>query len=135
MGKALGIDYGTKRTGIAITDSMKMIATALTTVETNSLDDFIANILVKEDFDYFVIGNPKNLDGTNTSLSEHVNCFIKRLKRLYPYLVIYEMDERFTSKIAKKSILASGTKKKNRQNKSLVDRVSATIILQDFINN
>lgn len=134
MGKALGIDYGTKRTGIAITDAMQIIATGLTTVATHTLDDFIADIVLKENIDCFVVGDPKNLDGTNTDSTAHVSGFVKRLQKLYPTTLVHQIDERFTSKIAKQSILASGVKKKSRQNKALVDKLSATIILQNFLD-
>ena len=134
MGKALGIDYGTKRTGIAITDAMQIIATGLTTVATHTLDDFIADIVLKEDIDCFVVGDPKNLDGTNTDSTAHVSGFVKRLQKLYPTTLVHQIDERFTSKIAKQSILASGVKKKSRQNKTLVDKLSATIILQNYLD-
>ena len=134
MGKALGIDYGTKRTGIAITDAMQIIATGLTTVATHTLDDFIADIVLKENIDCFVVGDPKNLDGTNTDSTAHVSGFVKRLQKLYPTTFVHQIDERFTSKIAKQSILASGVKKKSRQNKALVDKLSATIILQNYLD-
>ena len=134
MGKALGIDYGTKRTGIAITDDMQIIASGLTTVATHNLDDFIADIVLKENIECFVVGDPKNFDGTNTDSTGHVNGFVKRLQKLYPTTAVHQIDERFTTKIAKQSILASGIKKKRRQNKALVDEVSATIILQNYLN-
>ena len=134
MGKALGIDYGTKRTGIAITDAMQIIASGLTTVATHSLDDFIADIVLKENIDCFVVGDPKNLDGTDTDSTGHVNGFVKRLQKLHPTTLVHQIDERFTSKIAKQSILASGIKKKERENKALVDKVSATIILQNYLD-
>ena len=133
MGKALGIDYGTKRTGIAITDAMQIIASGLATVETHTLDDFISNLVQKEAIECFVVGDPKNLDGTATDSTSHVNGFIKRIKQKYPEIPIYQIDERFTSKIAKQSILSSGAKKKVRQDKSLVDQVSAAIILQNYL--
>ena len=134
MGKALGIDYGTKRTGIAITDDMQIIASGLTPVATHTLDTFIADIVLKEDIDCFVVGDPKNMDGTNTDSTGHVNGFVKRLQKLYPTTLVHQIDERFTTKIAKQSILASGIKKKKRQNKALVDEVSATIILQNYLD-
>ena len=133
MGKVLGIDYGAKRTGIAISDAMQIIASGLTTVPTHSLDDFIAKIVLKENIECFVVGDPRNLDGTNTDSTLHVNRFVKRLQKLYPTISLYKIDERFTSKIARKAILASGIKKKERKNKSLVDEVSATIILQNYL--
>jgi putative Holliday junction resolvase len=134
MGKALGIDYGTKRTGISITDAMQIIASGLTTVATHTLDDFISNLVQKEAIECFVIGDPKNLDGTVTDSTGHVNGFTKRLQQKYPEIPIHQIDERFTSKIAKQSILASGAKKKVRQDKALVDQVSATIILQNYLD-
>ena len=133
MGKVLGIDYGAKRTGIAITDAMQIIASGLTTVPTHSLDDFIAEIVLKENIECFVVGDPRNLDGTSTDSTLHVNRFVKRLQKLYPTISLYQIDERFTSKIARKAIFSSGVKKKERRNKSLVDEVSATIILQNYL--
>ncbi|MBT3622020.1 MAG: Holliday junction resolvase RuvX [Flavobacteriales bacterium] len=134
MGKALGIDYGTKRTGIAITDVIQIIASGLTTVSTHKLDDFIANLVISDDIECFVVGDPKNLDGSNTDSTGHVNGFVKRLQKTYPSIPVHQIDERFTSKIAKQSILASGVKRKGRQNKALVDEVSATIILQNYLD-
>ena len=100
MGKALGIDYGTKRTGIAITDAMQIIASGLTTVATHNLDDFITDIVAKENIECFVVGDPKNLDGSATDSTGHVNGFIKRLKQQYHAIPVHQIDERFTSKIA-----------------------------------
>jgi len=134
MGKALGIDFGTKRTGLAITDAMQIIAGGLTTILTHLLDDFIEDLVQKESIECFVVGDPKNLDGSNTDNTGHVNGFIKRLKKNYPEITVHQIDERFTSKIAKQSILASGIKKKERRNKALVDEVSATIILQNYLD-
>jgi len=134
VGKALGIDYGTKRTGIAITDAMQIIASGLTTVATHTLDDFISNLVQKESIECFVVGDPKSLDGTATDSTGHINGFVKRIKQTYPDIPIHQIDERFTSKIAKQSILASGAKKKVRQNKALVDQVSATILLQNYLD-
>ena len=134
MGKAVGIDYGTKRTGIAMTDSMQIIASGLTTVATHLLDDFIVNLVQKEEIDCFVVGDPKNLDGTPTDSTGHVYGFVKRLQQRYPEILVHQIDERFTSKIAKQSILTSGVRKKERKNKALVDEVSATIILQSYLD-
>lgn len=133
MGKILSVDYGTKRTGIAITDAMQLIATGLTTVSTHLLNEFISEIIIQEDIECIVIGAPKNLDGTNTDITKCVDRFVKRLIRLYPTILIKKVDERFTSKIAKDTILASGVNKKRRQDKFLVDKVSATIILQSYL--
>jgi putative Holliday junction resolvase len=134
MGKALGIDYGTKRIGIAITDAMQIIASGLTTISTDKFDQFIVNLLAKENIECFVVGDPKNLDGSKTDSTGHVRGFIKRLKKMHPTITIYQIDERFTSKIAKKSILESGANKRQRENKALVDKVSATIILQNYLD-
>ena len=134
MGKIVGIDYGTKRTGIAITDAMQIIASGLTTVKTHALDDFISDLVQKEIIECFVVGDAKNLDGTATESTAHINGFTKRLQQKYPHIPINKIDERFTSKIAKQSILASGAKKKVRQNKALVDKLSATIILQNYLD-
>lgn len=133
MGKVLGIDYGAKRTGIAITDEMQIIASGLTTISSDKLDQFIVDLVARENIECFVIGDPKNLDGSITDSTGHVRRFIKRLKEKYPAIPTYQIDERFTSKIAKKTILASGVNKKGRRNKALVDKVSATIILQNYL--
>jgi putative Holliday junction resolvase len=135
VGKALGIDYGTKRTGIAITDALQLVASGLTTVATHTIEDFIEKLLLKENIECFVIGEPKNLDGTKTDSSAHVYGFVKRLKKLYPEICVHMIDERFTSRIASRSILASGLKKSKRRDKSLVDEVSATIILQSYLDS
>ena len=113
---------------------MQIIATGHSTVPTNSLDAFIDDIVVKEKIECFVVGDPKNLDGSATDSTGHVNGFVKRLKQKFPTIPVHQIDERFTSKIAKQSILASGVKKKGRQNKALVDEVSATIILQNYLD-
>ena len=135
MGKVLAIDYGLKRTGIAITDSMQIIASGLTTINTKELNSFISNIVLNEDIEVFVVGYPKGLDGVSTDLTRYVNIFIKKLKKSYPSIFLYKIDERFTSKIAKHSILVSGVNKKRRQDKSLIDQVSATIILQSYLDS
>ena len=135
MAKALGIDYGTKRTGIAITDELQIIASCLTTVSTKQLDNYIANLLKQHEIECFVIGDPKNLDGSKTNSSHYVEIFVRKLKDTYPNIDIHRIDERFTSKIAKKSIIKSGVNRKKRQDKSLVDKISATIILQSYLAN
>ena len=135
MGKVLGIDYGAKRTGIAITDAMQIIASGLTTIATHKLDEFITDTVAKETIEFFVVGNPKNLDGSASDVTRYVYSFVKRLKKKFPTIPVYQIDERFTSKIAKKSILSAGIKKEKRRNKSLIDKVSATIILQDYLNS
>ena len=135
MGKILSVDYGTKRSGIAITDTMQLIAAGLTTVSTHLLNEFISDIIIKEDIECIVVGAPKNLDGTKTKITKYVDHFVKRLVKRYPAILIRQVDERYTSKIAKDTILASGVSKKRRQDKFLVDKVSATIILQSYLDS
>jgi putative Holliday junction resolvase len=134
MGKALGIDYGLKKTGLSISDNARKIAFSLTTVRTKDLNKYLFNLIEKEKVDVFVVGYPINLDGKITDVTNHVQGFIKRLKIDFPNIPINKFDERFTSKIAKQTIVNSGLNKKNRRNKELVDKVSATIILQDYLS-
>ena len=133
MGKALGIDYGTKRVGIAISDSSQIIASGLCTVDNKKIFSFLKDLISKEDVDTIVVGESKNLDNTETDSSKHIHEFIKKIKIAFPKIIVDSIDERFTSKIAFQSIIDSGLRKKKRQNKSLIDEVSATIILQDFL--
>ena len=134
MAKAVGIDYGTKRVGISISDSSQIIATALCAVENKNIFSFLKYLLEKEEVDTIVIGEAKNLDNTETNSTRQIYQFIEKLKNQFPKVLIKTIDERFTSKIAFQSIIDSGIKKKKRQNKSLIDKVSATIILQDFLS-
>ena len=134
MGKALGIDYGLKKTGLSISDNDHKIAFSLSTVRTKDLDKYLDDLIKKEKIDFFVVGYPINLDGKITDLTYHVNGFIKRLNTNFPNIPVNKFDERFTSKIAKQTILISGLNKKSRRNKQLVDKVSATIILQDYLS-
>lgn len=131
----MGIDYGTKRVGIAVTDPLQIIATGLTTVATSEIFTFLKNYLQTEEVECMVIGEPKHLDGNPTSLSPKIDTFIKKLNKLFPELRVERQDERFTSKDAKQIILQSGAKKKKRQDKSLVDKISAVLILQDFLEH
>ena len=135
MAKALGIDYGKKRVGIAISDSLQIIASALTTIETKQFFLFLIELLQKEEIDRFVVGDPKNLDGTATDSTEMTENFVEKLSIKYPNIPIKRIDERFTSKIAKQSILDAGTKKSKRRDKRLVDKVSAAIILQSHLDS
>ncbi len=134
MPKAIGIDYGTKRVGISISDSSQLIATGLTTVVNNNIFQFLNELFNKHDIDTIVIGDARNLDGNKTDSSVEIEKFITKLKRKYPNKKIYMIDERFTSKIAFQSIIDSGVKKQKRKDKSLIDEVSATIILQDYLS-
>ena len=132
MAKALGIDYGKKRVGIAISDSLQIIASALTTIDTPNIFTFLKDLLEKEEIDCFVVGEPKNLDGTPTDSTVITKEFVAKLSKKYPQIPIKRIDERFTSKIAKQSILDAGIKKMKRRDKALVDKVSAAIILQSY---
>lgn len=134
MTKAIGIDYGTKRVGIAISDSTQIIASALCAVSTKQIFKFLIDLVEKEKVDTIVVGVAKNLDGTDTDSTLLIHQFIEKIKVLFPKLGVHSIDERFTSKIAFQSIIDSGIKKKKRQNKSLIDEVSATIILQDYLS-
>ena len=133
MSKAVGVDYGTKRIGIAISDSSQIIATPLCTIETKIIFSFLKDLLEKEEIDTIVIGEAKNLDTTKTDSTKKIYQFVEKLKNQFPKILIKTIDERFTSKIAFQSIIDSGVKKKKRKNKSLIDNVSATIILQDYL--
>jgi putative Holliday junction resolvase len=134
MPRIVAIDYGGKRTGIAVTDPLQIIATALETVSTKSLLEFLKAYSAKEDVESFVVGEPKNLDGSDTDASQMVRDFLIQLKAQFPDKQIHLIDERFTSKMAMQSLIASGTKKKDRKIKGNLDKVSATIILQDFMS-
>ena len=133
MAKALGIDYGTKRVGIAISDSTQIIATALCATPNIEIFKFLIDLIQKEEIDTIVVGEAKNLDGTATDSSVEIENFVEKITILFPKVKVTTIDERFTSKIAFQSIIDSGIKRKKRQNKSLIDEVSATIILQDYL--
>lgn len=133
MAKAVGIDYGTKRIGISISDSSQIIATSLCAIENKNIFSFLKELLEKEEVDTIVIGEAKNLDTNETDSSKQIYQFVEKLKNQFPKILIKTIDERFTSKIAFQSIIDSGIKKKKRKNKSLIDKVSATIILQDYL--
>ena len=133
MARLLAIDFGTKRTGIAITDEMQIIASGLTTVSTKDLISFLKDYFAKEDVELIIIGEPKQKDGTHSDVEVCIKNFILKLVKAFPKLRIERMDERFTSKIALKTMIESGLSKKKRQNKSLVDEISTTIILQDYL--
>ena len=134
MARLLAIDFGTKRTGIAITDEMQIIASGLTTVLTKDLILYLKDYVSKENVELVIIGEPKQKDGTHSDVELHIKKFIKALTNVIPTLKIERFDERFTSKIAFNTMIASGVSKKKRKNKALIDEISATIILQDYLN-
>jgi putative Holliday junction resolvase len=129
----LALDYGQKRTGIAVTDPLQMIANSLTTVSSSEVISFLLNYLAKEKVDSFVVGYPRQMNNTLSESVKYIDPFIALLKKTFPGKEVFLMDERFTSKIAFQTMIAGGVKKKDRQNKALVDAISATIILQSFL--
>ncbi|NIG57243.1 Holliday junction resolvase RuvX [Chitinophaga sp. Cy-1792] len=135
MPRIMAIDYGKKRTGLAVTDPLQLIASGLTTVATHDLIPYLKKYLAAEQVEKIVIGEPKNLDGGATDATALVTECVRILKKNFPDVPIVKVDERFTSKIAFQSMIASGLKKKDRQNKALVDEISATIILQEFLQS
>ncbi|MBZ4675177.1 MAG: hypothetical protein JG772_866 [Dysgonamonadaceae bacterium] len=135
MGRLLAIDYGKKRTGIAVSDPLQIIANGLTTVETSRLFDFLHDYMQKEEVSTIVVGLPKQMNNELSENIRRIEPFVNRLRKLYPNLQIEYFDERFTSKMAHQSMIDGGLKKKDRQNKALVDEISATIILQGYMES
>ena len=135
MGRILAIDYGRKRTGIAVTDPLQMIANGLTTVRTHELMTFLMDYFGRESVDRVIIGLPKQMDNTASESMKYITPFVNQFKKKFPDLPIEFVDERFTSVLAQRTILEAGLKKKDRQNKALVDEVSATIILQTYLES
>ena len=135
MARILAIDYGQKRTGLAVTDSMQLIAGALDTVDTKDLERYILDYVSREDVSTIVVGKPTQLNGENSENMKRVEPFFFRLKKLFPDKEVTYYDERFTSVLAHQAMLQSGIGKKARQNKALVDKISATIILEDFMQS
>lgn len=133
MPRILSIDYGLKRTGLAVTDPFKIVATGLATVESKEAIAFLRNYLQTEPVELIIIGDPRNLDGTATHATGLVEAFVKQLTQHFPSIPVKRVDERFTSKMAQQSIRQSVAKKKDRRNKALVDEIAATILLQDYL--
>ncbi len=133
MGRILAIDYGIKRTGIAVTDPLRIIATGLTTVETPRLMDFLKKYCQQEDVDCFVVGEAKHMDNTPAESAAIIEPFVTELRAAFADKQVYRMDERFTSKMAFQSMIDSGLGRKRRQNKALVDEISAALILQNYM--
>ncbi len=133
MSRLLCIDYGSKRTGIAVTDPLKIIATGLTTVESKQLIPFLKDYFTKEPVEKIIIGMPKNWDDTDTHATPLVAKAIKDLKKHFPQMPLETVDERYTSKMAKDAMLEMGLKKMQRRNKALVDEIAATIMLQEYL--
>ncbi len=135
MGRILALDYGSKRTGIAITDELQLIASGLTTVSTSELMDFLKKYIALEKVELVLVGEPKQKDGSHSSIEKEIQQFLKKFSEVFSDLEVKRVDERYTSKMAFQTMIDSGLKKKQRQNKALVDEISATIILQEFLYN
>ena len=135
MGRVLALDYGSKRTGIAITDELQMIASGLTTVATSELMDFLKKYIASEKVELVLVGEPKQKDGTHSNIEEEIQKFLKKFSEVFPDLEVKRVDERYTSKMAFQAMIDGGLKKKQRQNKALIDEISATIILQEYLYN
>ncbi|OUN80403.1 Holliday junction resolvase RuvX [Bacteroides sp. An51A] len=135
MSRILAIDYGKKRTGIAVTDPMQIIASGLTTVPTHGLMDFLLDYVRQEKVERIVIGHPKQMNNEDSESMKYIVPFMNQLKKTLPDVPVELFDERFTSVLAHQAMLAGGLKKKARQNKALVDEISATIILQSYLES
>lgn len=135
MGRLLSIDYGMKRTGLAVTDGLQIIATALETVPTSKLMDFLKVYTQNEEVDSFIVGMPKNLDNKDTHTTEPVRKFGKQLTAVFPNIPLHWVDERYTSVMALRTMIDGGMKKKERRKKENVDKISATIILQSYMES
>lgn len=135
MPRILAIDYGKKRTGLAVTDPLKIIASGLCTILSHELIPFLKKYFAEEPVELILIGLPRNLDGSATDATALVTECIRILKKHFPEMPLKQVDERFTSKMAFQSMIDSGMKKKDRRNKGLVDEISATIILQEYLQH
>lgn len=134
MGRIMAIDYGKVRTGLAVTDPVRIIATALTTVETPTLLAYIKEYCAREEVDIFVVGEAKHMDNSPSESMQYIEPFVKQLAEIFPDKEITRVDERFTSKMAFQTMIDSGLKKKQRQNKGMIDQIAATLILQTYMN-
>ncbi len=134
MPQLIAIDYGSKRTGIAVTDDLQLIASGLTTVPTTELIPFLKEYAQLNKIEAFVVGEPKRLHGEASDIEVEIKTFLEQLSKEFPTVQIHRVDERFTSKMAFDTMLKSGISKKKRRDKGLVDKISATLILQDFLN-
>src|ERR1017187_8131181 len=133
MGRIMAIDYGTKRVGLAVTDSNKIIANSLTTVHSKDVITFLKNYLLKEELECIVVGEPRRMNNEASDVEKQIAPFVRLLQKTFPKITIERMDERFTSKLALQAMIDGGLNKKDRRNKETVDMVSATIILQSYM--
>lgn len=134
MGRIIALDYGKKRTGIAVTDEFQLIASGLTTIATHELLIFLKRYIAEEKVTMIVIGEPKQMDNSPSESERFITPFLAQLKKTFPELPIERQDERFTSKLAVRTMIDGGLKKKQRRDKALIDEISATIILQAYLN-
>lgn len=133
MPRILSIDYGGKRTGLAVTDPLQIIASALTTVETDKLLSYLKDYLQKEEVEAFVVGEPFRADGSHSDIEQEIKKFIVKLKEQHPGIQVHRIDESFSSQKAQQALIQSGVKKKKRRQKNLLDSTAATVILQDYL--
>ena len=133
MGRILSIDYGNKRVGLAVTDPLQIIATRLTTVSAEEIWGFLSDYFMAEQVDIVLVGYPKQLNNQPSEAIRYINPFLRKFQQIYPKMPVELMDERFTSKLALQTMIDAGVKKKDRQNKETIDGVSATIILQSYL--
>ena len=131
--RILAIDYGQKRTGIAVSDPLQLIAGGLTTVETKDLEAYLADYLSREQVERIIVGHPRQMNGEDSENMRRITPFVNRLRKLYPAMPVELFDERLTSVLAHQVMLESGISRKARQNKALVDKISATIILEEYL--
>jgi putative holliday junction resolvase len=135
LARILAIDYGKKRVGLAVTDPLKIIANSLTTVGADELFEFLESYFSKERVERVIVGLPKQMNNQPSESMPFIQQFVDKFKKLYPLMPVEMVDERFTSKLAVQSMVLGGVKKKDRQNKALIDTVSATIILQSYLES
>lgn len=133
MARLIGIDYGQKRVGIATTDPLHIIATALTTIGVHEVFQYLQEYVDNEEVEGFVVGFPRQLDHSLSESAKYVSTFLTGLKRKFPHIPVFEVDERFTSKMAFQTMIDGGLRKKARQDKAMIDKISATIILQSYL--
>ena len=135
MGRIIALDYGKVRTGIAVTDPLQLIASGLTTVQTKELLSFLRSYIKEEPVSSIVVGEPRQMDNTPSEAESLILPFLKKLKKEFPDIPLHRQDERFTSQLALQSMIASGVKKKGRRDKEMIDEVSATLILQGYLDS
>jgi putative holliday junction resolvase len=135
MGRIIGIDYGNKRIGLAVTDPLQIFASPLVTVKPHEVEHYIRDFLKTEQIDEFIIGYPVQMNNKPSESVKYIDPFVKNLQKLFPGIPVHLVDERFTSKLAFQTIIEGGVKKKGRRDKSMIDKISASIILQSFLDN